>query len=75
MNARKPVVLLLNVIGTLLVLMFVLEFAHTTSGLRIIDVSDPANPASLGSLDTQGGAAGVAISGTVAFVTDGNSDL
>ncbi len=49
--------------------------ADTSSGLQVIDVSDPANPAVLGFLDTRGGAAGVAVSGTVAYVADTSSGL
>ncbi len=42
--------------------------ADRSSGLRVIDVSAPANPVELGFLDTPGFANGVAVSGGVAYV-------
>lgn len=46
-----------------------------SAGLRVIDVTDPANPTVVGSVDTPGSARGVTISGTYAYVADGNSGL
>jgi hypothetical protein len=42
--------------------------AGSYSGLQVIDVSDPASPAILGSVFTPGFALGVAVSGTMAYV-------
>ncbi|MFC1800169.1 FlgD immunoglobulin-like domain containing protein [Candidatus Eisenbacteria bacterium] len=44
--------------------------ADLTSGLQLIDVSDPEDPAIVGSYDTPGNAYGVAISGDRAYVAD-----
>ncbi|MBK8129623.1 MAG: hypothetical protein IPK53_12235 [bacterium] len=53
-----------------------LAFAVTdTTGLRIVDISDPANPQEVGFYDTPGEARGVAVSGSYAYVADGNSGL
>src|ERR1035437_8707253 len=41
-------------------------------GLAVLDVSNPASPVRLGGYDTSGFANGVAVSGTVAYVTDGD---
>jgi hypothetical protein len=46
-----------------------------TSGLRVIDVSDPAHPTEVGFYDTPGYARGVAVSGPYAYVADGGSGL
>ena len=45
------------------------------SGLRIIDVSDPASPAELGSLDTPGQAMSVRVQNGYAYVSDATSGL
>jgi hypothetical protein len=49
--------------------------ADEESGLRIIDVSNPARPREVGSLDTPGQARGVALSGNVAYIADGEGGL
>ncbi|MCP4632535.1 MAG: hypothetical protein GY855_06375, partial [candidate division Zixibacteria bacterium] len=49
--------------------------ADGSSGLQIIDVSDPESPSFLGSYDTSGYAEGVYISGTTAYVADASSGL
>lgn len=45
------------------------------SGLQIIDVSNPQNPALLSFLDTPGSGLDLAVSGDIACVADGSSDL
>lgn len=47
--------------------------ADDTCGLRVIDVSDPANPQPAGSLDTPGSAFGVALDGDYAVIPDAYS--
>jgi len=49
--------------------------ADAFSGLRVIDISDPANPVLAGSCDTPDRARGVAISGDHAYVADEDSGL
>jgi hypothetical protein len=49
--------------------------ADYTSGLQIIDISNPSNPTFEGSYDTPDVAYGVAISKYYAYVVDGNSGL
>ncbi|MDP6419274.1 MAG: hypothetical protein QGG80_07440, partial [Candidatus Krumholzibacteria bacterium] len=49
--------------------------ADHSSGLQIVDVSDPATPLITGSVDTPGIAQGVAISGNYAYVADDFSGL
>ena len=49
--------------------------ADSDSGLRVIDVSNPANPREVGSFDTPGTAEGVAILNGCAFVADGGFGL
>jgi hypothetical protein len=49
--------------------------ADGSSGLRVIDVSDPASPVELGSLDTPGYAYGVEVVGDLAYVADSGSGL
>ncbi len=49
--------------------------ADGTSGLQIIDVSNPVSPALAGSYDTPGYAHGVSVSGSYAYVADGGSGL
>ncbi|MFA6001685.1 MAG: hypothetical protein WC828_06170 [Thermoleophilia bacterium] len=46
-----------------------------TSGLKIIDISNPANPQSAGSFNTPGSGEGVAVSGNYAYVADGSNGL
>ena len=41
-----------------------------TSGLRVIDVSDPTAPVEIGSIDTPGNARNVAVVGSFAYVAD-----
>ena len=41
------------------------------TGLRVVNISDPANPYETGFYDTPGHACGVAVSGNFAYVTDG----
>ncbi|MDI6756244.1 MAG: hypothetical protein QME78_17875 [Thermodesulfobacteriota bacterium] len=45
------------------------------SGLRIINISDPATPTEAGFYDTPGYAMGVAVSGDYAYVADGDAGL
>jgi hypothetical protein len=42
---------------------------------RVISVANPASPTEVGSYNTPGGAAGVAVAGSYAYVADGNSGL
>ena len=51
--------------------------ADGSSGLQVIDVSDPLNPSLLGLLDTAGTARDVTLSanGAIAYVADGSSGL
>ncbi len=49
--------------------------ADRSSGLQVIDISDPTQPILVGSYDTPGEAHCVAISGDFAFVADFNSGL
>jgi hypothetical protein len=49
--------------------------ADGDSGVRIIDVSDPASPAETGSHDTPGSAYGVAVVGSLVYVADDGSGL
>ena len=49
--------------------------ADVSSGLQVIDISNPASPTILGSVDTPGNALGIAVSGTVAYVADDSSGL
>jgi PKD repeat protein/subtilisin family serine protease len=49
--------------------------ADNSSGLRVIDISDPANPTEVGFYDTPGYANGVAVSGSYAYVADWISGL
>ncbi len=41
-------------------------------GLRVVDVSNPAQPREVGFYDTPGWAEGVAVSGAYAYVADGD---
>ncbi len=45
------------------------------AGLRVVDIADPAHPASLGGYDTPGNANRVAVSGDYAFVADDYAGL
>jgi hypothetical protein len=47
--------------------------ADYTSGLQVIDISDPSNPTFKGSYDTPGSAREVAVSFNYAYVSDGGS--
>jgi hypothetical protein len=49
--------------------------ADAASGLQVIDIGDPANPAYAGGYDTPGSASGVAVSGNYAYVADYDSGL
>jgi DNA-binding beta-propeller fold protein YncE len=49
--------------------------ADEGSGLRIINVSNPATPTEVGFYDTPGWAQGVAVAGNYAYVADGGSGL
>ncbi len=49
--------------------------ADGDSGLKMIDISNPAAPVLLGSIDTPGTAEGIVVSGTTAFVADGASGI
>jgi hypothetical protein len=53
------------------------SYAYTADlyGLTVYDVSDPANPAKVGELLLPEEASGVAVSGSVAYVADGESGL
>ena len=53
-------------------LAFVADFS---SGLQIVDISDPTAPTFVGSYDTPGSAYGVAVDGDLAFVADQSSGL
>jgi hypothetical protein len=46
-----------------------------STGLQVIDISDPSSPTLVGTYNTPGNAYGVAVSGTHAFVADGSSGL
>ncbi|MDO8736359.1 MAG: hypothetical protein Q7K29_04675, partial [Thermoleophilia bacterium] len=49
--------------------------ADGASGLKIIDISNPASPVLTGSLDTTGSATDIAVSGNYAYIADGASGL
>lgn len=49
--------------------------ASGSTGLRVVRVSDPANPAIVGAFDTPGNANDVRIVGNLAFIADGSSGL
>ena len=49
--------------------------ADGSSGLQVIDVSDPQNPAIIGSADTPGSARGVFVIDQTAYVADGSYGL
>ncbi len=49
--------------------------ANGSSGLRIIDVFNPSSPTLMGTCDTPGEAADVAVSGSYAYVADRSSGL
>jgi len=48
---------------------------HQGGGMSIVDVSDPANPSILGTYNSPGAATGVAVSGPIAYLADGESGL
>jgi hypothetical protein len=43
-----------------------------SGGLQVIDITDPANPQTVGSVDTPGSAVGVSIQGNYAYLADGD---
>ena len=49
--------------------------AHYTSGLQILDVSNPESPGIIGAVDTPGSAWAVALSGDFAYVADDRGGL
>ena len=49
--------------------------ADDYSGLQVIDITNPASPQIVGSVDTPGGAMDVAVSGTYAYVADDRNGL
>ncbi len=49
--------------------------ADGTAGLKIIDISDKANPALVGSLDMAGTANAIFVAGNLAYVADGDQGL
>jgi hypothetical protein len=49
--------------------------AGGSSGLLVLDITDPATPTLEGSLDTSGQACGVTVAGNYAFVADGSDGL
>jgi hypothetical protein len=49
--------------------------ADDDSGLRIVDVSNPAAPSEAGFYDTPGYAWGVAVAGNTAYVADSDGGL
>ena len=49
--------------------------ADDTTGLQVIDISDPSNPNITGNVDTPGNAYNVYVSGNYAYVADNNSGL
>ncbi len=49
--------------------------ASGSAGIDILDISDPGNPISIGSYDTQGSANQIAISEDYLFVADGSDGL
>ncbi|MDD4909741.1 MAG: hypothetical protein PHR44_03575, partial [Candidatus Omnitrophica bacterium] len=49
--------------------------ADNDTGLQIIDVSDPAAPALVGSLNTSGGTRAVSIAGNYAYIADNDTGL
>jgi hypothetical protein len=49
--------------------------AAGSSGLRVVDVSDPAHPTVVGGIDTPGDARDVRLAGNLAFVADGANGL
>ena len=50
-------------------------FVASGSGLRIVDVFNPAAPVAISSLDTPGFTWDIAVSGGLAFVADGRPDV
>jgi len=50
-------------------------YITTAGGLDIIDISDPANPVSAGSVDTPGEAQDVFVAGDYAYIADADSGL
>lgn len=52
-----------------------LYVADGSAGLRVLDISDPANPQPIGSFDTPGEAFDVVVDGDFAYVADGSAGL
>lgn len=50
-------------------------FASGTSGLRVIDLSNPSSPTEIGKLKTQGSAIRILVSGNLAYIIDMRGDL
>jgi hypothetical protein len=64
--------------GTAVEVAIVGDYAYVAdlgSGLRVVDISDPTLPVSVGDYDTPGNARGVAIAGDYAYVADEDSGL
>lgn len=49
--------------------------SHIADGIRVVDISNPAAPESVTTLDTPGNAYGVAVSGDYLYVADGTTGL
>ncbi len=49
--------------------------AAYSTGLHVVDISDPSSPATLGGMDTPDRALGVAVAGGLVFVADSGSGL
>jgi len=49
--------------------------ADGSSGLQVIDVSNPSSPVLIGSVDTPGFARGVTVTGDTAYVADWSNGL
>jgi len=49
--------------------------AYENDGLRLIDISNPANPTEIGFYDTKGNAEGIFVKDTIAYVADGGNGL
>ncbi len=49
--------------------------AGGSSGLRIVDIANPASPREVGAYDTPGSAYGIAVASSYAYVADGSTGL
>jgi hypothetical protein len=77
-NTQRRVVTTLSLLGTANDVKLAGSFAYVAAGaagLHVIDVSNPALPRLMGSVDTPGSAADVRIRGNLAFVADGSAGL